>query len=261
MSHDTLSNFRTQAIEHVPEISRLSKHEADRLLVQAEQARLAEIDRYWALCQTDPDQAAGLAAGTAPIVSDIFHLARNVLPLPAPSSIPGLSKATRRLLAVKAIRESLDDTVPAPADPVDAFWDDSQVVGLKRVNEEQVVVLRYDGPLFNPGMVPESEVSGEGYWFLVCHRESIGDAGEFEYLMAYVIGAVAEDGKWKAVHIDLASRSDLMRDMPAMETLVDRGQLSGELFDTRPLPTFPSASNSLIDQLQAHKAALLSTKE
>jgi hypothetical protein len=134
MPHDTPSNFLTQAIEHAPEISRLSKHEAGRMLVQAEQARLAEIDSYWALCQTEPDQAAGLAAGTAPIVSDIFHLARNVLPLPAPSSIPGLSKATRRLLAVKAMRESLDDAVPAPANSVDAFWDNSQVIGLKMVN-------------------------------------------------------------------------------------------------------------------------------
>lgn len=261
MPHDTPSNLRPQAIEPAPEISRLSRHEADRRLVQAEQARLAEIDRYWALCQTDPDQAAGLAAGAAPIVGDIFYLARNALPPPAPSTIPGLSKATRRLLAVEAIRESLDDAAPVPTDPVDAFWDDSQIVGLKIVNGEQIVVLRYDGPLFNPGTVPESEVSGEGYWFLVCHRESIGDAGEFEYLMAYVIGAVADDGKWKTVHVDLASRSDLMRDIQAMETLVERGQLSGAWFDTRPLPTFPSANDLLIARLQAHKAALLPTKE
>ena len=52
-----------------------------------------------------------------------------------------------------------------------------------------------------------------------------------------------------------------MRDMQAMETLVERGRLSGELFDTRPLPTFPSANDLLIDRLKAHKAALLSTKE
>jgi hypothetical protein len=261
MLHDTPSNFRPQAIDPAPGIFPLSRHEADCRLAQAEQARLAEIDRYWTLCQTDPDQAAGLAAGAASILGDLFYLARNALPPPAPSTIPGLSKATWRLLAVEAIRESLDDAAPVPAAPVDAFWDDGRVVGLKVVNGEQVVVLRYGGPLFNPGTVPEREVRGEGYWFLVCHRESIGEAGEFEYLMAYVIGAVADDGKWKAVHIDLASRNDLMRDMQAMETLVERGRLSGERFDTRPLPTFPAASDLLIAQLQADKAALLSTKE
>ena len=78
MAHDTPSNFPTHAIEHASEISRLSKHEAGRMLMQAQQARLAEIDRYWALCQTDPDQAAHLAADATPIVSDIFYPARNV---------------------------------------------------------------------------------------------------------------------------------------------------------------------------------------
>jgi hypothetical protein len=171
-----------------------------------------------------------------------------------------LSKATSRLLSLDAIRASLLDAAPAPADPADAFWEGGQVVGLKIVNEEQVVVLRYDGPLFNPGTVPESEVRGEGYWYLVSCQESIGDGGAFDYLMAYVIGAVADGGEWKAVDIDLASRSDLMRDLEAMETLVEYERLSGRRFATRRFPTFPGANDLLIARLQAHPAALLATK-
>jgi hypothetical protein len=260
MPHETPSDSPPRAGEPAPEISRLSRQEANRMLVQAEQARLDDIDRYWALCRTDPDQAAGLATGAAPILADLLDLARSALPAPSPGAIPGLSEATRRLLAIEAIRASLLDDVLLPADPIDAFWEGGRVVGLKIVNGEQVVVLRYDGPLFNQGTVPESEVRGEEYWCLVCHRESIGDGGEFEYLMAYVIGAVADDGKWKTVPIDLASRSDLMRDIQAMETLVEYGRLSGERFDTRPLPTFPGANDLLIARLQAQKASLFPTK-
>jgi hypothetical protein len=260
MPHDPPSDVPPQAIGHAPAISRLSRRETERVQMHAEQARLAEIDRYWALCRTDPDQATSLATGAAPILGELLRLACNALPAPAPGAIPGLAKATSRLLSLDAIRSSLLDAAPAPADPVDAFWEDGQVVGLKIVNGEQVVVLRYDGPLFNPGTVAESEVRGEGYWYLVSCRESIGDVGAFDYLMAYVIGAVADGGKWKAVDFDLASRSDLMRDLEAMETLVEYGRLSGRRFATRPFPTFPVANDLLIARLQAHKAALLVTK-
>lgn len=160
------------------------------------------------------------------------------LPIPVPGAIPGLASATRRLLALEAARHALVE--PAPADPVGAFWEPGQVVALKVVEGEQVVVIRYDGPLFNPGTVPESKVRSEGYGFPVCHRESIGDGGEFEYLIAYAIGVIAEDGQWKDGQLDPASRDDLVRDIPAMEELVERGRLSGLPSASRPLPDFPA---------------------
>jgi hypothetical protein len=210
----------------------------------AEHARLAEIDRYWNLCKTDPDRAAFMASGAAPIFGDLFHLARQTCAVPTPSRIPGLSAATKRLLSVAAVRDALVES--APCDPVDAFWEDGQVVAAKIVGGLPVLVFRYAGPLFNTGTVPASEVRSEAYGYLVCRSESIGDGGAFEYLMAYVIGAVAGDGNWKAVHLDLASRSDLMRDIPAMEALVEWGGLGGRTFDTSPLPTFPCAGKRFL---------------
>lgn len=228
------------------------------MLAHAEGGRLAEIDRYWALCHADPELAARAAAGSAPIAGDLLRLACNTVTVPRPGAIPGLAQATARLREVNAIREALleDGTAPTPADPADAFWEDGRVVGLKTVNGEQVLVLRYDGPLFNPGTVPESAATGGENCCLACHAGDDGHGGEYEFLTAYVTGVVADDGSWQAVRIDLASRSDLMRDLEAMETLVERGALSGECFAARPLLAFPTCSDLLIAQLQAHQAAL-----
>jgi len=238
------------------EIAKLSNREADCLLAQARRARLAEINRYWALCQSNLEHAAQLAAAAPPIVSDIFYLSSYTHSPPLPSTVAGLSKATTRLLEVRAIRDSFVPSSPASTNPVDAFWEDRQVVGLKVVNGEALVVLRYDGPLFNPGTVPASEMIGEEYGFMVCQRERIGDGGEFEYLMAYVIGVMDNNGNWDSSRIDLTSRNDLMRDLEAMEALVVLGRLGEEFLELHPLPAFPTSCDALIAQLQAHKAGL-----
>lgn len=238
------------------EIIKLSNREADHLLTQAARARLAEINRYWALCQSNPECAAQLAAAAPPIVSDIFYLSRFTHSPPLPSTVAGLSKATTRLLEVNAIRDSLAPSLPALTNPVDAFWEDRRVVGLKVVNGEALVVLRYDGPLLNPGTVPESAIIGGEYGYMVCQRESIGDGGEFEYLMAYVIGGMDNNGNWDAIRIDLAFRNDLMRDLQAMEALVVRGRLDEEFLELHPLPAFPTRCDASIAQLHVHKAGL-----
>lgn len=238
-------------------LSWLSSREADRMLADAERERLAEIDRYWALCHAEPELAARMATGAAPIVGDLHRLARNTVPVPRPGTIPCLAQAAVRLLAVDGIREALLEDGTAPiADPAHAFWENGLVVGLKTVKGEQVLVLRYDGPLFNPGTVPESALTGDENCCLACHAGDDGHGGEYEFLTAYVTGIVAAGGSWHAARIDLASRSDMMRDLEAMETLVQHGRLCGEHFTARPLVTFPTGSGPLIDQLQAHKAAL-----
>lgn len=227
------------------------------MLADAERERLAEIDRYWALCHAEPELAAGIVAGASPIVGDLLRLARNTVPVPEPGTIPCLEQAAVRLLAVDGIREALQEDGAAPgADPAHAFWDNGLVVGLKTVNGEQVLVLRYDGPLFNPGTVPESAVTSDENCCLACHAGDDGHGGQYEFLTAYVTGVVVASGSWHAARIDLASRSDMMRDLAAMETLVQHGRLNGEHFTARPLLTFPTGSGPLIDQLQAHKAAL-----
>lgn len=227
------------------------------MLAEAERARRAEIDQYWALCKASPGQAAAIAANAAPIVSDLFHLAHISRPLPKPSAIAGLSQVTRRLLSFETIRHSLVDPAHADADPVDAFWeDDKAIVGLNMVNGIPFLVMRYDGPLFNPGTVPESELTGGDHWYLVRHQESIGDAGEFEFLMAYVIGGTDDDGNWQTMQADLATWRSLMRDVQAMETLVERDRLGGECLEIQLLPTFPTESDALIAQLRSRKAAL-----
>jgi hypothetical protein len=50
-----------------------------------------------------------------------------------------------------------------------------------------------------------------------------------------------------------------MRDLDAMETLVDRGRLSGEHVQTRPLPEVLTRSDAEIAQLKAHLATLRRT--
>jgi hypothetical protein len=240
------------------ELSRLSSREADRMLANAERERLAEIDRYWALCHAEPERAACKADGAAPIVGDLLRLACNTVTVPRPAAIPCLVQATARLLEVDAVREAFleEGTMPMPGDPAGAFWEVGRVVGLKMVNGEQVLVLRYDGPLFNPGTVPESALAGDEHCCIACHAGDDGSGGEYEFLTAHVTGVVADEGSWLAVQIDLSSRSNLMRDLEAMETLVERGRLGGECFTARPLLDFPTGSDVLIAQLQAHKAAL-----
>lgn len=224
-----------------PDIARLTNREADRLLVQAEEARRAEIDAYWALCQAAPLDAQQLAH-RAPILDELLQLARTTQAAPPPGSSAALCCATARLLEVAAIRAA----VPGPA-----FWEDGAVVALKAVDGRQVLVVRYDSALFNPATVPDESLAGGASWRLVCHR-----GGDFEFVQAYIIGAFDVAGRWTDVLLDLAARSALMRDLAAMEALVGQGRLADAAFDAPPLPTFPSASTAVITQLHAHQAVL-----
>lgn len=229
--------------------------EADHQLSPAETARRQEIERYWALCQADPAAAEHATVGTAPIVRDLFCLARCAWLPPPPRLVDSLSDATATMLAVRSIRASLIEAASGSAvDPVDAFWEDGTVVALKVVDAMQVVVVRYNGPLFNPSTVPDACLTEHDVCRIVRRTESIG--GAFETVDPYVMGAFDRDGRWNDVQLDLASRSDLMRDANAMETLVDCGQLDADAFDSTPLPGFPTSSDRLIAQLHAHKAAL-----
>jgi len=234
-----------------PDITQLSNREADRMLAQARRGRLAEIDRYWALCHADPARAQAAAAGAPAIVGEIFQLACNTDNPPAPAAVSALSVATARLLGVPAIRDALVDEVP-----VDGIWENGQVVALKTVDGERVLVLRYDGPLFNPGTVPQDSLSAGANCHVVCLEASDGQGGDYEFLRAYVIGRINANGEWETLTLDLASRSDLMRDLEVMEALVDRGQLDEEFRERSPLPTFPTPSDGLIAELKAHQACL-----
>lgn len=241
-----------------PAISQLTNREADRLLVQAEASRCAEIAAYWARCRAEPERAARHAVGAAPIVRDLCLLAScGAMQLPKPSEFDSLVKATRRLLDVTAVRNSLvgEYAMPVQAEHVDRFWEDSLVVAVKVVRDVPVLVLRYGGPLFNSGTVPEAALTDGEDWFVVCHREGDGNGGEIESLTAYVLGIVDADGSWKRARLDLASRGALMRDLQAMEALVEWDEL-GDHLDGRPLATFPAADDLLIARLNAHKAAL-----
>ncbi|WBS04098.1 hypothetical protein OU994_07380 [Pseudoduganella sp. SL102] len=257
MRNDTPPDCTPSPSSCARQITELSSREADRMLAEAERARRAEIDRYWALCKASPAQAAAIAANAAPIVSDLFHLANISHSGPKPSAIASLSKMTRRLLSLDAIRNSLAHPARADGDPVDAFWEDNQaVVGLNMVNGITFLVIRFDGPLFNPSTVPDCEITSGDNLYFARHRESIGDAGEFEFLMAYVIGSTDDNGNWQTMQIDPATRRSLMRDVQAMETLVERGRLDQECLDIQLLPTFPTESDALIAQLRSRKTAL-----
>ncbi len=244
----------------VPQTMRhFTNREADQMLAQAEAARRSEIDDYWTLCLSDPERAAQMAETLAPIVRDVCLLAgsRSAI-LPKPSEIDSLVEATAQLMDVDAIRTSLIDEFlpPVQATDVNSFWEDGQVVGLRRVNVETVFVLRYDGPLFNPGTVPETALSNGDHWFVACRRASDGNGGEFEFLTAHVIGIVSAEGAWKRVELDAESHGAMLRDLPAMEALVDRGRLTDASFAAKPLNEFPTCSDLTIAQLNAHKAAL-----
>ena len=244
-------------VPHV--IGQLTNREADQMLAQAESTRRTEIDNYWLLCSSDPVRAAQMAATSAPVVRDICLLAGSSSAIiPKPSDIDSLFEATTQLLNVEAIRNSLvgEYLPPVQATHVNAFWEDGQVVGLKRVNIETVFVLRYYGPMFNPGTVPETATNNGDHWFVACHQANDGKGGEFEFLTAHVIGTVSDEGRWKRVELDLETHSVLLRDLTAMETLVDRGRLADEYFVAKPLADFPTYSDVIIAQLNAHKAAL-----
>lgn len=240
-----------------PAIARLSNREADHQLRQAETARRQEIDRYWALCRDDPAAAERATEGAAPIVRDLFCLARCASLPPPPRLVDSLFDATARMLAARSVRASLIEAAAgSTVDPVDAFWEDGKVVALKVIDAMQVVVVRYDGPLFNPSTVPDACLTAHDACRIVRRTENVGCGGAFETVDAYVIGAFDRDGRWNDVQLDLVSRSDLMRDAKAMETLVDGGCLDAAAFDSTPLPGFPTSSDRLIAQLHAHKAAL-----
>jgi hypothetical protein len=240
-----------------PAIARLSNREVERLLADLERSRLAEIDSYWALCHAEPDLAAGQATGAAPIVNDLWHLARNTFAAPCPSAIPSLARATARLCQVAAIGAALDDMCETlAADAADTFWEDGQVVAVKLLEGRQVLLLRYIGPLFNSGTVPEASLTAQADCYLVCHRGGDREEENYECLTVYLMGRVDANGHWQTLDVDLASRNELMRDLPGMETLVDRGRLSDAFFDARPLPGFPGNSDVLVKQINAHQAAL-----
>ena len=241
-----------------PELRSLSHRETARRLAEVERDRLAEIDRYWALCRSDPERAAQLAAAMTPVACDLLLLACHVGSPPKPSAIQYLSIVTARLLQVAAVREAFDEGMDdhITADPADLFWQDGQLVAHTTVDGNPVSVLRYMGPLFNPGSVPEEALTANEDGFLVCEQAVDGAGGEYEFLRAYVLGVESTDGHWTDVHIDLRSRSRLIRDLAALETLVDRGGLAGQDFDAPPLPTFPTSCDLLIAQLRAHKTAL-----
>lgn len=246
-----------QTVAISPAIAQLSNREAERLLADLELSRLTEIDSYWALCHAEPDVAAGLAIDVAPIVNDLFHLARNTFAAPCPSAIPSLLKTAERVRQVAAIRASLDDMCEAsPIDSADTFWEDGQVVACKLVGGQRVLVLRYYGPLFNPGTVPEASLIGAEDCYLVCRPGGDSEEENYECLAAYLTGGVDANGYWQALDIDLASKNELMRDLPGMETLMDRGSVVNTLLHAKLLPTFPGSSDLLVEQINAHRAAL-----
>lgn len=241
-----------------PDISQLSNREAERILAQVELARLAEIDRYWALCQTDPERAARTADDGAPVMHDLLALACNTFSPPNPGAIDSLSKLTARLVEVDAIREALPGELPDPLriEAVDSFWEDGMVVALRTVNGEPVLVIRFDGPLFNPSTVTDDALAADSNVFVVCQSGGDATRSAYEFLTAYAIGSVTSGGQWKNVQLDLPSRNALMRDLDAMEALAVHGSLSDLRFNTRPLPAFPTTCDAVIARLQAHRAAL-----
>ena len=257
MHSQELPNLPSETAELLHAISKLSNREADQRLAQAETARRAEIDAYWAQCQADPVLAAQMAANRPPIVRDLALLASSTA-APGASDIGPLFIATARLLAVKAVRDSLigDFSPPAQAEQVNRFWEDSLVAALRTFDAVSVVVLRYGGTIFNPGTVPGAALTEGDECFVVCQRESDGNGGEIELVTAYVFGTIDAKGNWKPASLDLQNRSDLMRDLKAMESLVDRDRISNEYFNTRPLTDFPTRSDLEIAQLNAHKAQL-----
>lgn len=243
---------------NLPDILRLSNRETDHMLAWVELARLAEIDSYWALCQTDSARAESAAAASAPVMHDLLALACNTFSPPKPGAINSLSKLTARLLEVDAIRDALPGELPGPlpAEAADSFWEDGMAVALKTVNGEPVLVVRFSGPLFNPDTVPEDAPAADGNVSVVCQSGGDGTGSAYEFLTAYAIGGFTSDGQWLDVRIDLPSRNALMRDLDAMEALVVHGRLRDLRFDTRPLPTFPTTCDAVIARLQAHRAAL-----
>ena len=243
---------------NLPDISRLSNRETDRMLAEVELTRLTEIDSYWALCQTDSARAANAAAESAPVMHDLLALACNTFSPPKPGAIDSLSKLTARLLEVDAIRDALPGELPGPlpAEAADSFWEDGMIVALKTVNGGSVLVIRFSGPLFNPGAVPEDAPAVDGNVSVVCQSGGEDTGSAYEFLTAYAIGGFANGGQWQDVRIDLPSRNALMRDLDAMEALVVHGRLRDLRFDTRPLPTFPTTCDEVIARLQAHRASL-----
>lgn len=241
-----------------PDVSRLSIREVERELAEARRARIATIDRYWMLCRTDPARAERAGDGAAAVVRDLFHLALNSFPVPRPSVLDGLSEAIDQLLRIEAIRSVVlaNWGRASPAELANAFWEDERIIAVKTVGRTRAVVVRCDGPLLNPGTLPDGDVAYGHDWRVVCHTTGDGNGNDYQFLAAYVIGSMDGYARWGPAQLDLEARSDLWRDLAAMETLVESERLGEDYPDTHPLPTFVTDSDRLIAQLQGRQAVL-----
>jgi len=235
-------------------VHQLTIRETIQRLLIAECARLREIDEFWSRCLTDP--AHVVHAPGARIERDMALLA-SAPPAPAAGTFQSLILATSALLT-DAVKEALV-TSDAGDTEANSFWESGDVVACRSCGGHQTYVIRFDGPCFNPGTLPQDRLGGSASCHLAYVPSDGGPYSNYETLRAYAFACIDPDDAWREARPDLACRSALMRDREAMEMLVDRGRLSGEHFQTRPLPELSTRSDAEISRLKAQLAALRRT--
>lgn len=229
----------------------LTNRETVQQIAIAEQRRLREIDEFWSRCTADPAGTA-LAAGTQ-IERDIAMLA-SAPPAPSTNSFPSLLRATASLLT-DAVKNALACDGPGEA-AVDSFWENGEVVASRSCECQQTYMIRYDGPLFNPGTLAPDSLGTSVSFDLQYVPSDGGHHSDYETIRAYVFASMGQDGAFVEARPELPCRGALMRDLAALEILVDQGRLSGAHFVTRPLPELATQSDAEISHLKAHRAAL-----
>lgn len=232
----------------------LTHREAALRIAALEHARLLEIEAYWACCRTSPPLPPTASESAASIERDLAFLVHCPYPAPAAMTFPSLMQAAARLVSLDTVSASL--LADTDEEAAQTFWENGTIVATKSCAGQQIYVVRFDGPCFNPDTLPKDGPDDGPSLHLAHVPSDDGPHSDYETLLAYVFGYVDQSQKWRQASPGLQCRSDLMRDLRAMETLVDRACLSNEHWDAPPLPEFCGSSDAMIRQLKAHRDGL-----
>lgn len=232
----------------------LTHRETALRISDLEHARLVEIEAYWARCRCSPPPPPIEPENGASIERDLALLAHCPYPAPAAMTFQSLMQAAARLVSLDTVRASL--LAETDEEAAQTFWENGAIVAMKSCAGQQVFVVRFDGPCFNPDTLPKNGPDDGPSLHLVHVPSDVRPHSDFETLFAYVFGYVDQCQKWREASPGLQCRSDLLRDLRAMERLVDRACLSDEHWDVPPLLEFSSSSDALIRQLKAHRELL-----
>ena len=189
--------------------SELTHRETALRISSAEHARLMEIDEFWIRCGSSPSPPPLAHENAASIEGDLALLAHCPHPAPAAIAFPSLMQATVRLVSLDNVRASLLAETDSKA--AQTFWENGKIVATKPCAGQQVFVVRFDGPCFNPNTLPLDGLdSGPSLHFV--HVPSDGGLhSNYETVSAYAFGYIDHCQSWREASPGLQCRSDLAR--------------------------------------------------